>query len=40
MIDAVMNATTNPTFAAQVATAEMRVLEAKAAAGLLPCTHH
>ena len=29
MIDAVMNATTNPTFAAQVSTAEMRVLEAK-----------
>jgi len=36
-IDAVMNATTNATFAAQVATAEMRVLKAKAAAGLLPC---
>lgn len=37
MIDAVMNATTNPTFAAQVSTTEMRVLEAKATAGLLPC---
>ena len=37
MIDAVMNATTNPTFAAQVSSAEMRVLEAKATAGLLPC---
>ncbi len=39
MIDAVMNAATDPAFAAQVATVEMRVLEAKAAAGLLPCTH-
>jgi len=39
MIDAVMNAATDPTFAAQVSTAEMRVLEAKATAGLLPCAH-
>lgn len=40
MIDAVMNAASDPAFAAQVAAAEMRVLEAKSAAGLLPCTHH
>ena len=38
MIDAVMNAATDPAFAAHIATAEMRVLEAKAAAGLLRCT--
>jgi len=37
MTNAVMNATTDPTFAAQVTTAEMRVLESKASAGLLPC---
>jgi len=37
MIDAVLDAAHDPTFAAQLNAAELRVTQAKAAAGLLPC---
>jgi len=37
MIDALLDAAHDPTFAAQLNAAELRVTQAKAAAGLLPC---
>jgi len=37
MIDALLDAAHDPTFAAQLNAAELRVTQAKATAGLLPC---